>query len=256
MNPPPRLHDLVAIVTGGASGFGEAIARRFAREGARVLLADQNEEGAARVAEAIVESGGEAISCRVDVADAADTESMVGLALERFGRLDIMVCNAGISHPKGSVLEMDEAFFDRLYAVNVKSLYHATRSCVPVFRRQGGGCFINIASTGAVRPRPGLAWYNGTKGAVVLITKSLAVEFAADGIRANALNPAIAETPLLTTFMGAEDTPENREPFLDSIPLRRLCRAEDVANAAVFLAEPNSEYITGVCLEVDGGRCV
>jgi 3-oxoacyl-[acyl-carrier protein] reductase len=154
------------------------------------------------------------------------------------------------------MLNIGEAEFDRIYAVNVKSLYLSAIHCVPVFRRQKSGCFINIGSTAAVRPRPGLTWYNGSKGAVVLITKSMAVELAPEGIRANAINPAIADTPLLTTFMGADDTAANRARFTASIPLGRLGRASDVAHAAVFLAEPSSEFITGVCLEVDGGRCI
>jgi 3-oxoacyl-[acyl-carrier protein] reductase len=167
-----------------------------------------------------------------------------------------MVNNAGMSHANQSMLQVTEAEFDRLYQVNVKSIYLSAIHCVPVFRKQGGGCFINIGSTAAVRPRPGLSWYNGTKGAVSLLTKSLAVELAPDKIRANSINPAIADTPLLTTFMGGPDTPENRARFLASIPLGRLCKPSDVANAALFLADPASEFITGVCLEVDGGRCI
>ena len=154
------------------------------------------------------------------------------------------------------MLNVTEEQFDRLYQVNVKSLYLAAVHCVPVFRRQGGGSFLNIGSTAAVRPRPGLTWYNGSKGAVVLLTKSMAVELAPDRIRVNAINPALAETPLLTTFMGGPDTPETRARFLASIPLGRLGRASDVAHAAVFFADPASEFVTGVCLEVDGGRCI
>jgi 3-oxoacyl-[acyl-carrier protein] reductase len=182
--------------------------------------------------------------------------ALVQAALKRFGRVDIMVNNAGMSHPNRPMLEVTEEFFDRLYAVNVKSLYLSAIHCVPVFRRQGSGCFINIGSTAAVRPRPGLAWYNGTKGAVVLLTKSMAVELAPDRIRVNAINPAIADTPLLTTFMGAPDSPEARAKFVASIPLGRLCQPSDVANAALFFADPASEFITGTCLEVDGGRCI
>jgi 3-oxoacyl-[acyl-carrier protein] reductase len=181
---------------------------------------------------------------------------LVQTALTRFGRIDIMVNNAGISHPNGPMLDVNEEFFDRLFAVNVKSIYLSAMHCVPVFRRQKRGCFINIGSTAAVRPRPGLTWYNGSKGAVILITKSMAAELAPDNIRVNAINPAIADTPLLTTFMGAADTRENRGRFLASIPLGRLCQSTDVANAALFLADPASNFITGVCLEVDGGRCI
>jgi 3-oxoacyl-[acyl-carrier protein] reductase len=248
--------NLVAIVTGGGSGFGEAIAQRFAAEGARVVIADFNPVAGERVVADLRARGHAAEFCRTDVSVSADMGHLVAFAVERFGRLDVMVNNAGISHPNGPMLNVSEADFDRLYQVNVKSIYLSAVHCVPVFRRQGGGSFINIASTAAVRPRPGLSWYNGSKGAVVLLTKSFAVELAPDKIRANAINPAIADTPLLTTFMGAPDTPENRARFLASIPLGRLCRPADVANAAVFFADPASEFVTGTCLEVDGGRCI
>ena len=183
-------------------------------------------------------------------------EHLIASAVQHYGRIDIMVNNAGISHANQPMLNVGEAEFDRIFQVNVKSLYLAAQHCVPLFRRQQSGCFINIGSTAAVRPRPGLTWYNGSKGAVVLITKSMAVELAPDKIRVNAINPALAETPLLTTFMGSADTPENRAKFTASIPLGRLGRSTDVANAAVFLADPASEFVTGVCLEVDGGRCI
>lgn len=251
-----RLKDLVAIVTGGGSGFGEAICHQYTLQGAKVMVADLDEGKAAKVAGAVSAAGGEAASCRVDVANNADMAAIVAVTVDRFGRIDVMVNNAGMSHPNRPMLEVDEAFFDRLYQVNVKSLYLAAVHCVPVFRRQGGGCFINIGSTAAVRPRPGLSWYNGSKGALVLLTKSMAVELAPDRIRANAINPAIADTPLLTTFMGADDTPANREKFLASIPLGRLCKPADVANAALFFADPASNFVTGVCMEVDGGRCI
>jgi len=251
-----RMPNLVAIVTGGGSGFGEAIAQRFAAEGARVVIADFNPVAGERVVADLRARGHAAEFCRTDVSVSADMGHLVAFAVERFGRLDVMVNNAGISHPNGPMLNVSEADFDRLYQVNVKSIYLSAVHCVPVFRRQGGGSFINIASTAAVRPRPGLSWYNGSKGAVVLLTKSFAVELAPDKIRANAINPAIADTPLLTTFMGAPDTPENRARFLASIPLGRLCRPADVANAAVFFADPASEFVTGTCLEVDGGRCI
>jgi 3-oxoacyl-[acyl-carrier protein] reductase len=256
MNPSGRLKDQVAIITGGGSGFGESMAHAFAREGARIVVADLNADGAARVTKALTDAGHRAIAQRVDVSRSDDMRDLVQAALQRFGQIDIMVNNAGMSHAKGPMLDVSEEFFDRLFAVNVKSLYLSAVHCVPVFRKQKRGCFINIGSTAAVRPRPGLTWYNGSKGAVVLITKSMAVELAPDNIRVNAINPAIAETPLLTTFMGTEDTKENRAPFLASIPLGRLCQPEDVAHAALFLADPGSNFITGVCMEVDGGRCV
>jgi 3-oxoacyl-[acyl-carrier protein] reductase len=248
--------NLVAIVTGGGSGFGEAIALAFASEGARVVVADFNAAAGERVVADLRARGHAAEFCRADVSVSADMGRLAVFAVERFGRIDVMVNNAGISHPNQPMLNVSEAEFDRLYQVNVKSIYLSAVHCVPVFRRQGGGSFINIASTAAVRPRPGLSWYNGSKGAVVLLTKSLAVELAPDKIRANAINPAIADTPLLTTFMGAPDTPENRARFLASIPLGRLCQPTDVANAAVFFADPASAFVTGTCLEVDGGRCI
>src|SRR5688572_26902606 len=256
MKNPGRLQDLVAVITGGGSGFGESMAHTFANEGAKIVVADLNAESGARVAADLAAAGHSAISVPVDVSKSSDMRDLIKAALDRFGQIDIMVNNAGISHPNGPMLEVTEEFFDRLYAVNVKSIYLSAVHCLPVFRRQKGGCFINIGSTAAVRPRPGLCWYNGSKGAVLLLTKSMAVELAPEKIRVNAINPAIAETPLLTTFMGTEDTPENRARFLASIPLGRLCRPADVANAAVFFADPASEFVTGVCLEVDGGRCV
>lgn len=257
MNPPNgRLKGKVAIITGGASGFGAGIASAYVREGARVIIADLNPDSAAGTLEALRGMGGEAEFVRTDVSDSAQMQGLVARAVERFGWVDIMVNNAGISHPNRPMLEISEAFFDRMYAVNVKSIYLSAIHCVPVFRRQGGGCFINIGSTAAVRPRPGLSWYSGTKGAVSLLTKGMAVELAADRIRVNAINPALGETPLLPTFLGGEDTPESRARFMGTIPLGRFCRPEDVANAAIFLAADASEYITGVCLEVDGGRCI
>lgn len=251
-----RLSKMVAIITGGASGFGECIARYFAAEGAKVVIADVNADQGEQAAATLRAAGYDALFCPTDVTKTADMGRLVQTTLERFGRLDIMVNNAGISHANQPMLNVSEEAFDRIYQVNVKSIYLSAIHCVPVFRRLGGGCFINIGSTAAVRPRPGLAWYNGSKGAVVLLTKSMAVELAPDRIRVNAINPAIAETPLLTTFMGTTDTPENRAKFTASIPLGRLGRSSDVAHAAVFFADPASEFVTGVCMEVDGGRCI
>lgn len=247
-----RLENKTAIVTGGASGFGEGIARRFAAEGARVLIADINEAAAQRVAGEI---GGSARAVRADVAADADVAAMVAAALDHWGRLDILVNNAGWSHPNRPMLEVDEETFDRIYAVNVKSIYLGARHAVPVFRRQGGGAILNIASTAGVRPRPGLTWYNGSKGAAIVLTRSMAVELAPDRIRVNALNPVAGETPMLHLFLG-EDTPERRAQFRATIPLGRFSTPQDVANSALFLCSDEAEFLTGVCLEVDGGRCI
>jgi 3-oxoacyl-[acyl-carrier protein] reductase len=251
-----RLASLVTVVTGGASGFGEGIGETFAAEGARVVVADINADAGEALAARLRSAGHSARFCRTDVTRTDDMARLVADCLAHFGRLDVMVNNAGISHANQPMLKVSEAEFDRIFQVNVKSLYLAAVHCVPVFRRQGGGSFINIGSTAGVRPRPGLTWYNGSKGAVQLLTKSMAVELAPDRIRVNAINPALAETPLLATFMGGTDTPELRAKFLASIPLGRLGRARDVANAALFFADPASEFITGTCLEVDGGRCI
>lgn len=251
-----RLAGLVAIVTGGGSGFGESICHAYAAEGAKLVVADINAPNGQRVAQSLNTAGHEAVFVQTDVGQGSEMQALVDAALKQFGKLDVMVNNAGISHANQPMLQVPEAEFDRIFRVNVKSLYHSAFSCVPVFRRQGRGCFINIGSTAAVRPRPGLTWYNGSKGAVTLITKSMAVELAPDNIRANSINPAIAETPLLTTFMGAADNAQNRAKFIASIPLGRLGRSSDVANAAVFFADPASEFVTGVCMEVDGGRCI
>jgi 3-oxoacyl-[acyl-carrier protein] reductase len=250
-----RLANKISIVTGGGSGFGEGIALRFAQEGASVVVADIDAKAAARVVEAILASGGRAHAMAVDVAKAADVDRMVEATVEKFGRLDILVNNAGISHVNGPMLAVDEAMFERVYAVNVKSIFLAAHAAVPVFRRQGGGVILNTASTAGLRPRPGLVWYNGSKGAAITITKGMAVELAPEKIRVNCLCPVAGETPLLATFMGA-DTPEKRAQFKASIPLGRLSTPLDIANAALYLCSDEAEFITGVALEVDGGRCI
>ena len=252
-----RLQGKVALVTGGGSGFGEGIARRFAEEGARVVVNDIDERGGARVAAEIEKAQGQgsAAFVKADVAVSADVARLVKASLDRYGKLDIVVNNAGVTHVNGPMLEVSEALFDRVFAVNVKSLYLSALHTVPVFRRQGGGCIINTASTAGLRPRPGLVWYNGSKGAAITITKAMAVELAPDKIRVNALCPVAGDTPLLASFMGG-DTPENRKKFIGSIPLGRLSTPRDIANAALYLASDEAEFITGVALEVDGGRCV
>ncbi|MDQ3397139.1 MAG: SDR family oxidoreductase [Deinococcota bacterium] len=250
-----RLQDKIAIITGGGSGFGAGIAKRFAEEGAKIIVNDIAEEGGERVAAELREAGGEAVFVKADVSKSDEVKRLVGAAVERFGGLDIMVNNAGITHRSGPMLEVPEEIFDRVYAVNVKSLYLAALHAVPVFRERGGGVFINVASTAGVRPRPGLTWYNGSKGAAITITKSMAAELAPEGIRVNAINPVMGETGLLDDFIGG-DSPEKRAKVIAGIPLGRLSRALDIANATLFLASSEAEFITGVCLEVDGGRCI
>jgi len=247
-----RLKGKVAIVTGGASGFGAGMAFRFAEEGAKVVVADLNGEGAKAVASKIGES---AVAIGADVSSRADTEAMVKAATDNFGRLDIMINNAGYTHLNGPMTDVDEEIFDRIYTVNMKAIYHAAQVVVPVMESQGGGSIITTASTAALRPRPGLTWYNASKGWTVTATKSMAVELAPKNIRVNCLCPVAGETGMLASFMG-EDTPEKRAMFRASIPLGRLSTPLDIANAALWLASDEAAFITGVALEVDGGRCI
>ena len=216
-----------------------------------MLVADIDAERGARVAQAIPNG----LFHRVDVADGRQVQAMIQAATEAFGGLDILVNNAGIAQRRGPLDGFSEEQFDRLYAVNVKSIYHATLAALPIFRQRGGGVIVNTASTAAGRPRPGLTWYNGSKGAVVSLTRSLAVELAPDRIRVNAINPVIGETALTAEFMGG-DTPELRKSFVASVPLGRMSRPTDIANAALYLVSDEAEFITGVCLDVDGGRSV
>jgi len=248
-----ELENKVAIVTGAASGFGKAIAEAYVREGARVACLDVDAAGAEAVASGLGDAA-RAFTC--DVADGPSVRAAVEGAHDAFGRLDIVVNNAGVSHANRPLLEVDEAEFDRVFAVNVKSIYHMTHATLPRMRARGAGVVVNVGSTAGVRPRPGLTWYNGSKGAVSLLSKSMAVELAPDNIRVNCLAPVIGETALLETFMGAPDTPENRARFVATIPLGRLSRPEDIAQAAVWLASERAGFVTGVVLEVDGGRCV
>ena len=248
-----ELENKVAIVTGAASGFGKGIAEAYVREGARVACLDINAKGADAVAAALGEA---AIGLGCDVADDASVRAAVNRAHDAFGRIDVVVNNAGISHRNQPMLEVDEASFDRVFAVNVKSVYHMAQAAVPLMRAQGGGAVINIGSTAGIRPRPGLTWYNASKGAVNVMSKSMAVELAGDNIRVNCIAPVIGETALLETFMGVPDTPENRAKFVASIPMGRMSRPDDIAEAAIYLASDRATFVTGVVLEVDGGRCV
>lgn len=249
-----RLDEKVAIVTGAASGFGRGIAEAFAAEGAAVVVADLNGDAATAVASAL--GSDRVIALRVDVTDATSVANMIAQTVARFGGVDILVNNAGTTHRNQSLMTVSEADFDRVYAVNVKSIYLTTLAIVPAFDKRGGGVIINTASTAGVRPRPGLTWYNGSKGAVIALTKSMAVELAPKRIRVNAINPVIGETGLIEDFMGMPDTPENRQKFLAGIPLGRFSKPADIANAALFLADPASSMVTGVAIEVDGGRCI
>lgn len=247
-----RLKGKTAIVTGGASGFGAGIVRKFIAEGARVMIADINGEAAETMAKGF---GDEAIAQRVDVSDAASVNAMAEAALEAFGHLDILVNNAGVTHLPTPLDEISEADFDRVFNVNMKSVYLTARALVPHMKSRGTGAILNVASTAGVSPRPNLSWYNSSKGWMITATRSMAVELAPKGIRVNAINPVAGETPLLASFMG-QDTPEMRAKFLSTIPIGRFSTPEDMGNAAAFLCSDEASMITGVAMEVDGGRCI
>ena len=249
-----QLENKVALVTGAGGGFGEGIARHFAELGARVVVADLRAEAARAVAESI---GAErALAVTADVSQDASVAAMAAAAVARFGRIDILVNNAGTTHKNQPLLDVDEATFDRVYAVNVKSLFHTARHVVPLMRAQGGGVIVNIASTAGPRPRPGLVWYSGSKGAVITITKGMALELAPDKIRVVGINPVMGETGLISEFLPGADSPDVRAKILATIPLGRFSQPLDIAKAAAYLAGDGAEFITGVCLEVDGGRCL
>ena len=247
-----RLKDKTAIVTGAGSGFGKGIAMRFANEGASVGVIDINAEAAREVASQI---GNSAFAMEADVSIDRDVSRMVQEALDRWGQLDILVNNAGTTHRNQPMTEVTEEEYERIFAVNVKSVYLSAKHIVPVMKKQGFGVILNVASTAGVRPRPGLVWYNTSKGAMMTATKAMAIELAGEKIRVNAINPVAGETGMLHLFMG-EDTPEKRAQFISSIPLGRLSLPEDMANAALFLCSDEAEMITGLCMEVDGGRCI
>lgn len=251
-----RLSGKVAIITGGGSGFGEGIAKRFAAEGASVVIGDLNLAAAEKVAGEINKAGQKALPVAADVSQNVQMKALVEKAVEAFGGLDIMVNNAGMPQRNASLLNTDEATFDKIFAVNVKSIYLSAQHAIPEMRKRGGGAFINIASTAGVRPRPGLVWYNGSKGAVITLTRAMAVELAPEQIRVNALNPVAGLTPMLKEFMGGEETEEMKAKFVSTIPIGRFSTPADIANAALYLASDEANFITGVCMEVDGGRCI
>jgi 3-oxoacyl-[acyl-carrier protein] reductase len=244
------------VVTGAGGGFGEGIARRFGMFSANVVVADINNVAAQRVALEITNAGAKAIAVEADVTRDSDVALIADAATSHFGGLDIVVNNAGITHKNQPMLEVDEETFDRVFAVNVKSIYLSARHFVPIMRKAGQGVIINIASTAGIRPRPGLTWYNGSKGAAIALTKSMAIELAPDRIRVNAINPVMGATGMLLDLLPGEDSEETRARVISSIPLGRFSEPRDIANAVTFLASSDSDLITGACLEVDGGRCI
>jgi 3-oxoacyl-[acyl-carrier protein] reductase len=247
-----RLDGKIAVVTGGGSGFGAGIAAKFVAEGARVIIADRDMAAGRRVAESL---GANARFVAADVAKSADVTAMLDAAQDAFGGLHILVNNAGVAHVPQPLEDVSDDDFERIYAVNVRAIYLAAKAVVPRFKAAGGGVVLNIASTAGVSPRPRLTWYNASKGWVITATRSMAVELAPFGIRVVAINPVAGETPLLKTFMG-EDTPAVRAKFLATIPLGRFSTAADIGNAACYLCSDEASMVTGIAMEVDGGRCI
>ena len=247
-----RLEGKTAIVTGGASGFGAGIVAKFIAEGARVMIADINGDAADAAA---LQFGAAAMGQHADVSKDDSVAAMVASAVSAFGTIDILVNNAGVTHLPAAMEDISEADFDRVLAINVKSVYLTARHIVPLMKAQNKGVILNVASTAGISPRPRLSWYNASKGWMITATKSMAIELAPSGVRVNAINPVAGETPLLKSFMG-EDTPEIRAKFLSSIPIGRFSTPEDMGNAACFLCSDEASMITGVAMEVDGGRCI
>ena len=248
-----QLNKKIAIVTGAGGGFGEGIAQAYVREGARVIVADINGEAAKRVASAL---GAHASPFTCDVSRGDQVQALVAHCVSTFGIPDIVVNNAGTTHKNRPMLEVDEAMFDKVFAVNVKSIFHMTHAVLPLMRQQKRGVILNIGSTAGIRPRPGLSWYNASKGAVNLLSKSMAVELGPENIRVNAVCPVMGITGLFEDFMGLPDTPENRAKFVGTIPLGRFAQPSDIAAACVFLASDAAEFFTGLEMPVDGGRTI
>jgi len=246
------MHNKVAIVTGGASGFGEGIVRKFVSEGASVVIVDINIDAANNLA---TELGDSTIACQANVTSSEDIARVKDITLEAFQQISVLVNNAGVTHLPMAMEDVTESDFDKVFAVNAKSVFLAAKHIVPVMKSQGHGTILNVASTAGVSPRPRLSWYNASKGWMITATRSMAVELAPINIRVNALNPVAGETPLLKSFMG-EDTPEIREKFLSTIPIGRFSTPADIGNAACYLCSDEASMVTGVCMEVDGGRCI
>ncbi len=247
-----QLQNKVVIVTGGGSGFGEGMARRFDEEGANVVIADIDKKNGERVAAEMSSP----FFVETDVSSNESVAALVSKTVTEFGCLDVLINNAGMPQRRGPMTDVDEATFDRIFAVNVKSIFLTCKHAVPELQKTRSGVILNTASTAAKSPRPGLTWYNGSKGAVLTLTKSMALELAPKNIRVNAINPVIGETGMTREFLGGEDTPALREKFIETIPLGRMSTPIDIANAALFLCSEEASLITGVCLEVDGGRCI
>ena len=249
-----RLKNKVAIITGGASGFGKGIVEKFVKEGAKVVIADINYDSAKELQNVI---GDRAIAVNVDVSKKNEVDDMIEKTVKHFSEVNILVQNAAIGMKPQSLLETSEELFDRLFAVNVKSVYLGAKAVIPVFKNQGtGGVILNTVSTAALRPRPGLTIYNSTKGALIPMTKALALEVAEYGIRVNGICPVAGETPMLKDFLGSANPEENHKKFISTVPLGRLAEPEDVANASLYLCSEEANFITGVMLEIDGGRSI
>ena len=247
-----RLENKTAVVTGAASGLGKAIVEKFLEEGSKVIIVDVNEDAGRELSG---ELGPRTLAVSADVGDANSIENLKKSITESFKTVDIVVNNAGVTHLPTPLDEVTEEDFDRVFRVNCKSVYLMAKAFVPNMKSQGSGSILNIASTAGVSPRPNLNWYNSSKGWMNTATRTMAVELAPFGVRVNAVNPVASETPLLASFMG-EDTPEMRQKFLSTIPLGRFAQPEDIANAACYLSSDEASMVTGVCMQVDGGRCI